>query len=377
MLGGVFTSVVVPMLVRAAKEDADRGEGYAKRIYSLGVISLLLVTIVATLLAQPIASLYGGNLGAKNEYHLTVVFAYFFIPQIFFYGMDSLLGAILNVRGRFGANMWTPVINNVVVIIVGLLFLVTVGRTGIDSAHISGYAIDLLGHRDHARHRDPVDRTVPRDVAGRLRHEADLRFRRAEIAEIRRVSGWMFGYVFSQWLGNLVVTRVANGAPPAHRHLRLRQRLPAVPAPLRDRRHLGHQRAAAPDERARQRPALLPRPGRLLQGSADRVGDRGARRGVPRRARRPAVRVPLRPRADQLAGCPVHRRGIRRVLPRPAAVHADPAPAAGVLRLPREQDPGRDRHGHAGHRRHRLHDREGHGRPRAHRGRARLSPTTS
>ena len=45
-----------------------------------------------------------------------VIFAYFFIPQIFFYGMDSLLGAILNTKGRFGANMWTPVINNVVVI---------------------------------------------------------------------------------------------------------------------------------------------------------------------------------------------------------------------------------------------------------------------
>ena len=53
-----------------------------------------------------------------------VIFAYFFIPQIFFYGMDSLLGAILNVRGRFGANMWTPVINNVVVILVGVLFIV-------------------------------------------------------------------------------------------------------------------------------------------------------------------------------------------------------------------------------------------------------------
>ena len=56
-----------------------------------------------------------------------VIFAYFFIPQIFFYGMDSLLGAILNTRGRFGANMWTPVINNVVVILVGVLFIVTVG----------------------------------------------------------------------------------------------------------------------------------------------------------------------------------------------------------------------------------------------------------
>ena len=55
-----------------------------------------------------------------------VTFAYYFIPQIFFYGMDSLLGAILNVRGRFGANMWTPVINNVVVISVGVLYMMTV-----------------------------------------------------------------------------------------------------------------------------------------------------------------------------------------------------------------------------------------------------------
>ena len=38
MLGGIFTAVVVPMLVRAAKEDPDRGEGYARRIYSLGVV---------------------------------------------------------------------------------------------------------------------------------------------------------------------------------------------------------------------------------------------------------------------------------------------------------------------------------------------------
>src|SRR3984957_6553538 len=32
MLGGIFTAVVVPLLVRAAKEDPDRGEGYAERI---------------------------------------------------------------------------------------------------------------------------------------------------------------------------------------------------------------------------------------------------------------------------------------------------------------------------------------------------------
>ena len=63
-------------------------------------------------------------LESAATHHLRGAFAYFFIPQIFFYGMDSLLGAILNTRGRFGANMWTPVINNVVVIIVGAVFYV-------------------------------------------------------------------------------------------------------------------------------------------------------------------------------------------------------------------------------------------------------------
>src|SRR6202020_2752625 len=38
-------------------------------------------------------------------------------------------------------------------------------------------------------------------------------FRRSEIAGIGRMAGWMFGFVFSQWLGSLVVTRVANSAP--------------------------------------------------------------------------------------------------------------------------------------------------------------------
>src|SRR5579859_730901 len=48
MLGGIFTAVVVPLLVRAAKEDPDRGDAYAERIFTLGVVSLLIVTVVAT-----------------------------------------------------------------------------------------------------------------------------------------------------------------------------------------------------------------------------------------------------------------------------------------------------------------------------------------
>ena len=133
MLGGIFTSVVVPLLVRAARRDPDRGEAYAQRMFTLGAVALLGVTVLATLLAAPLVHLYAPDdprpaaADLAAEHNLMVVWAYLFIPQIFFYGMSSLIGAILNTRGRFAAPMWAPVVNNLVVIVVGGLYVVMVG----------------------------------------------------------------------------------------------------------------------------------------------------------------------------------------------------------------------------------------------------------
>ena len=217
-LGGIFTSVVVPLLVKAAKEDPDRGEAYAERIFSLGVIALLSVTVIATALAAPLVDLYAGNIKGtpqlNAEHHVMVLFAYFFIPQIFFYGMDSLLGAILNTRGRFGANMWTPVINNVVVIAVGALFVVTTGLQPKNPADmtISPDGVKLLGIGTTLGIVIQSVALFPvlRRAGFSMRLRSDLR--RAEISVIGGMAGWMLFYVASQWLGNLVVQRVANAA---------------------------------------------------------------------------------------------------------------------------------------------------------------------
>jgi putative peptidoglycan lipid II flippase len=217
MLGGIFTSVVVPMLVRAAKEDPDRGEGYARRIYSLGVVCLLTVTVVATALSGPIVDLYGSNITNAGEHRVMVMFAYFFIPQIFFYGMDSLLGAILNVRGRFGANMWTPVINNVVVILVALLYMATVRDINADT--VSSFGIDLLGIGTTLGIVIQSISLFPVMWRAGFSMRLTFDFRRSEISEIGRMSGWMFGYVATQWLGNLVAQRVANSAQNSAAHL--------------------------------------------------------------------------------------------------------------------------------------------------------------
>src|SRR5437764_11407913 len=126
MLGGILTSVVVPLLVNAAKRDADGGEAYDQRMFTLATLALGALTVVATAAAALLVSLYAHDLTGA-QHHLTVIFAYFFIPQIFFYGVSSLAGGVLNARNRFAAPMWTPVINNVVVIAVLLLFIAIAG----------------------------------------------------------------------------------------------------------------------------------------------------------------------------------------------------------------------------------------------------------
>jgi putative peptidoglycan lipid II flippase len=208
-LGGILTSVVVPLLVNAAKREADRGEAYDQRIFTLGVLALGGITLVATLLAEPITAVYAGNIGTPAAYHLTVIFAYFFIPQIFFYGVSSLAGAILNARGSFAAPMWTPVINNLVVIVVGIAFMATAGlnRTPSD---ISAAQVQLLGIGTTLGIVLQTVALIPsmRRVGFRWRPRRD--FRRSEISEIGRMSGWMFGYVLTTQVSFLVTTRIAN-----------------------------------------------------------------------------------------------------------------------------------------------------------------------
>ena len=210
-LGGILTSVVVPLLVNAAKRSTDRGEAYDQRIFTLGVLSLGGITIVATAIAAPITSLYAGNIGNAAAFHLTVIFAYFFIPQIFFYGVSSLAGAILNARGSFAAPMWTPVINNVVVVVVGAAFMAVAGvnRTPAD---ISTAQVQLLGIGTTLGIVLQTLGLLPslRRVGFRWRPRRD--FRRAEVSEIGRMSGWMFGYVLTTQIAFLVTTRVANAA---------------------------------------------------------------------------------------------------------------------------------------------------------------------
>ncbi|MFJ4271775.1 murein biosynthesis integral membrane protein MurJ [Streptomyces coelicoflavus] len=123
-VGGGLNSVFVPQLVRAMKDDEDGGEAYANRLLTLVMVALGALTVITVLAAPLLIRLLSNPVAsdpAANEVGIT--FVRYFLPSIFFMGLHVVMGQVLNARGRFGAMMWTPVLNNIVIIVTLGMFI--------------------------------------------------------------------------------------------------------------------------------------------------------------------------------------------------------------------------------------------------------------
>lgn len=119
---GVFNSVLVPQVIKASKNSTDDGADYISRLMTLAVIGMAVITLVVVLLTVPIITIMtpGWEAGHRS---LAITFALFTLPQIFFYGVYTVMGQVLNAKGAFGWFMWTPALNNVIAIAGLLVFI--------------------------------------------------------------------------------------------------------------------------------------------------------------------------------------------------------------------------------------------------------------
>ena len=121
ILGGILTSVFVPLLVDWGKRHGDEeGQIAGQRFLTFVLVVLSVVTIVAMILAPWIMRLY--LIGVKGpadhaaQLELGTFFLRWFLPQIVFYGIGAVAAGILTAHRRFAAQMYAPVLNNVAVI---------------------------------------------------------------------------------------------------------------------------------------------------------------------------------------------------------------------------------------------------------------------
>ena len=126
MIGGILNAILVPQIVQALRRR--NGEEVVNRLLTAAATLMLVVTCIATAAAPLIFAINASSLAQGQWQTLSFAFAFWFMPQVFFYGLYALWGQVLNARSSFGPYMWSPVLNNIISIASILAYLHIYGR---------------------------------------------------------------------------------------------------------------------------------------------------------------------------------------------------------------------------------------------------------
>lgn len=210
-LGGILTATFVPVFVDFFDRDDDES---IHSVITVVIAVLTAITVTGVLAAPWIVQIFANRLSGADrtaQVQLATTLLRYFMPQMFFYGLAALAGALLNAKRKFGAPAFTPVLNNIVVVCALLLFgevagsnrslLDVAGNTKLTvilgvgtTAGVAIMALALLpfvrGTGYHFRWR-----FAPRDPA---------------VKRIVRLGGWTVGYVAANQIALWVILVLAN-----------------------------------------------------------------------------------------------------------------------------------------------------------------------
>jgi len=134
VLGGILTSVFLPVLVERAR-GSDHREQFeaASRFLTIALVVLSAIAVLGAIAAPWIMRFYLSSVTdpvrKQQEVQLGTFFLRWFMPQIVFYGIGAIAAGLLTANRRFAAQMYAPVLNNLAVIATMIAFVAIRGRS--------------------------------------------------------------------------------------------------------------------------------------------------------------------------------------------------------------------------------------------------------
>lgn len=127
LAAGILQAVLMPQIMQAIR--AANTQERLDKLLTISVAALLGITLLLVATTPWLISLFTlSGAWSPQGIALAVAFAYFCIPQVFFYGVFTVLSEVLNARGQFAATGWAPVANNVISIAGFGAFIYMFGR---------------------------------------------------------------------------------------------------------------------------------------------------------------------------------------------------------------------------------------------------------
>jgi putative peptidoglycan lipid II flippase len=211
ILGGVLTSVFVPVFVELLeKEGREKAWQVASAVINVALVVLTAMATLGILAAPLIASFYTGRVeGAEAavQHEVLTFLLRLFIPQIIFYGLAAITAGLLNVHKRFAAPMYTPILNNVAVIVVFILFYQAHRGVTLQTATTSQLLIIGLGTTAGVVLMALAQLPF---LKGLGRYRFTFSVAHPSVKKLARLSVFVIGYVITNQIGYLIVQWLAN-----------------------------------------------------------------------------------------------------------------------------------------------------------------------
>ncbi|WP_264890156.1 murein biosynthesis integral membrane protein MurJ [Rhodoluna sp. KAS3] len=216
IVGGLLNAVLVPQIVKA-RSNTDGGKGYVDRLLTLIITVFFAVTLITTLAAPLLVSIYT-NGWTDQQLALATAFAYWCLPQLFFYGLYSILGEVLNARSTFGPFMWAPVLNNLVSMAGLVAFVVIFGADPTGSRAVEDWTSSQIALLAGSATAGVAAQALILFVAWKkvdLKLSINFKWRGFGLRPALKAASWSLGMVVVTQIGGLVQTIVASGAVSA------------------------------------------------------------------------------------------------------------------------------------------------------------------
>jgi putative peptidoglycan lipid II flippase len=215
VLGGILSSIFVPVFVEVRGTRGQRQAWHvARAVMTIAIVGLGLLAVVAMVAAPWIIRLYihsGSPAERAQAVELGGQLLAMFMPQIVFYGVGAVMTGLLNAHRRFGVPMFAPILNNLVVIAVGLSFHLLVGQQVPQVGEVTtGQKLLLgLGTTAGVAAMTLVQWPFLRRIGFRFHFVWNWRDR--AIRKMATLSAFTVGYVITNQIGYLLVPILAYG----------------------------------------------------------------------------------------------------------------------------------------------------------------------
>ncbi|GAA2226216.1 murein biosynthesis integral membrane protein MurJ [Herbiconiux moechotypicola] len=209
--GGTLSAVLVPQIVRATLHS-DGGKGYINKLLTIAMVILGATTLAATLLAPVLVTVSAPGWSGEQR-ALAIAFAYWCLPQVFFYGLYTVLGEVLNARNVFGPFTWAPVLNNIVSIGGLVAFIALFGADPEGQRLVTDWdpaKIALLGGSTTLAVASQALVLFLFWRRAGIRYRPDFRWRGVGLGQAGKLAGWTFGMLLVTQAAGLVETIVAS-----------------------------------------------------------------------------------------------------------------------------------------------------------------------